>query len=416
MLAHSAAVVGVNTTAMIEAAILGKSVLTVLNARLHPGEHAPLPLPAGGERRLPPGRAVARGARRSARGVLGEDDGGSRARRRFVESFVRPHGLDRPAAPILADAIEGLAGVRARPAARDRGSARCSARGGAGLALRAARFRPLGRRRRNGEPGKTGLWRDTRPRGDGRRTDDRRAASRAQAPVRAAWSTPPDAGAARPRLPDPALGRHAPQPAVRRPSRVPCAPERAPLGYLETSGPRVRPRQVEGWFEILYEPRRPSDWAPATGSPASGRSESTCFRFLLGGCRSGSSTRASGGVARGPRDSRLLLHVLLQCVARQPEPLPPAEEDRDGFTRGSWAGAVEPDLRRLPGRAARLDRGEPPRVVRVGAAPQGGTGTSSRRSSAGGPRPRGRSPRPSVTGNASSSSPTRSSSPGPRRR
>ena len=30
-------------------------------------------------------------------------------RRRFVESFVRPHGLDRPATPIFADAVEELA-------------------------------------------------------------------------------------------------------------------------------------------------------------------------------------------------------------------------------------------------------------------------------------------------------------------
>jgi len=32
--------------------------------------------------------------------------------RRFVEAFVRPHGLDRPATPILAEAIEALASVR----------------------------------------------------------------------------------------------------------------------------------------------------------------------------------------------------------------------------------------------------------------------------------------------------------------
>ena len=51
--------------------------------------------------------------------------------RRFVESFVRPRGLDRPAAPILADAIEAL-GRRPRPseASGDR-------------ALRALLLRPL---------------------------------------------------------------------------------------------------------------------------------------------------------------------------------------------------------------------------------------------------------------------------------
>jgi hypothetical protein len=44
--------------------------------------------------------------------VLEEDAGGAERRRRFVESFVRPQGLDRPATPILADAVEELADVR----------------------------------------------------------------------------------------------------------------------------------------------------------------------------------------------------------------------------------------------------------------------------------------------------------------
>ena len=35
--------------------------------------------------------------------------------RRFVEMFVRPRGLDRPAAPILADEVERLAAAGATP-------------------------------------------------------------------------------------------------------------------------------------------------------------------------------------------------------------------------------------------------------------------------------------------------------------
>src|SRR5207244_3100027 len=34
----------------------------------------------------------------------------------FLRTFVRPHGLDRPATPILADAIEELAGLGRAPA------------------------------------------------------------------------------------------------------------------------------------------------------------------------------------------------------------------------------------------------------------------------------------------------------------
>jgi hypothetical protein len=33
---------------------------------------------------------------------------------RFVQSFVRPHGLERPAAPLMVEAIEQLARVKKR--------------------------------------------------------------------------------------------------------------------------------------------------------------------------------------------------------------------------------------------------------------------------------------------------------------
>jgi hypothetical protein len=44
--------------------------------------------------------------------VLDEDTAASERRRRFVESFVRPYGLDRPATPIFADEVEELAALR----------------------------------------------------------------------------------------------------------------------------------------------------------------------------------------------------------------------------------------------------------------------------------------------------------------
>ncbi len=111
-LAHSAAVVGINTTAMIEAAIVGKSVLTVLapefaqESTLH--FHYLLDDNGGF---LHVASSLAEHAGQLAR-VLDEDAAGAEQRRRFVESFVRPHGLGRPATPILADAVEELAGVR----------------------------------------------------------------------------------------------------------------------------------------------------------------------------------------------------------------------------------------------------------------------------------------------------------------
>jgi hypothetical protein len=111
-LAHSAAVVGINTTAMIEAAIVGKSVLTVLapefaqESTLH--FHYLLEENGGF---LHVASSLGEHAAQLAR-VLDEDTAGAEQRRRFVESFVRPHGLARPATPILADAVEELAGVR----------------------------------------------------------------------------------------------------------------------------------------------------------------------------------------------------------------------------------------------------------------------------------------------------------------
>jgi hypothetical protein len=110
-LVHSAAVVGINTTAMIEAAIVGKSVLTVLapgfaqESTLH---FDYLLEENGGFLHVAASLDEHVG---QLSHVLDEDEAGAERRRRFVESFVRPLGLDRPATPILADAIEELAAL-----------------------------------------------------------------------------------------------------------------------------------------------------------------------------------------------------------------------------------------------------------------------------------------------------------------
>jgi hypothetical protein len=110
-LAHSAAVVGINTTAMIEAAILGKSVLTVLvpefaqETTLH--FHS-LKVEHGGFLHV---AANLEEHTRQLAGVLDEDALGAERRVAFVESFVRPDGVDRPAAQIGVLAIEELAEV-----------------------------------------------------------------------------------------------------------------------------------------------------------------------------------------------------------------------------------------------------------------------------------------------------------------
>jgi hypothetical protein len=118
---HSAAVVGINTTAMIEAAILGKSVLTVLapefaqESTLH--FHYLLEENGGF---LNVASSLEEHVAQLGR-VLADDDAGAQRRRRFIESFVRPHGLDRPATPILAHAIEELARLPVAARAPDAG-------------------------------------------------------------------------------------------------------------------------------------------------------------------------------------------------------------------------------------------------------------------------------------------------------
>jgi hypothetical protein len=110
-LAHSAAVVGINTTAMIEAAIVGKSVLTVLvpefaqETTLH--FHYLLAENGGF---LHVATNLEEHAEQLGR-VLDEDAIGAERRRRFVEAFVRPGGVDRPAAPLATAAIEELAAL-----------------------------------------------------------------------------------------------------------------------------------------------------------------------------------------------------------------------------------------------------------------------------------------------------------------
>jgi hypothetical protein len=119
-LAHSAAVVGINTSVLLEAAILGKSVLTPLAPEFAGTQVGTLHFryllyENGGfvhtaatldEHTDQLAIAVARGDEHAER------------TRSVGESFLRPHGLERPAAPILADAIEELAAAAPEPAPR----------------------------------------------------------------------------------------------------------------------------------------------------------------------------------------------------------------------------------------------------------------------------------------------------------
>jgi hypothetical protein len=105
----SDAVVALNTSAEIEAAIVGKPVLTVKAGEIAPGQEGSLHFrylleEEGGfvQTAVTLDEHVAQLTRAIAEDPL------AGSRRRFLESFVRPRGLDVPAGPVLADAIESL--------------------------------------------------------------------------------------------------------------------------------------------------------------------------------------------------------------------------------------------------------------------------------------------------------------------
>ncbi len=114
---HCAAVVGINTSAMIEAAIVGRPVCSILAdefAGTQEGTvhfHYLLPENGGCVRiasTLDEHVAHLRDRLRDPEATRAEV-------RNFVSHFIRPHGLDRPATPIFADAIEWLARQPAPP-------------------------------------------------------------------------------------------------------------------------------------------------------------------------------------------------------------------------------------------------------------------------------------------------------------
>jgi hypothetical protein len=119
---HAAAVVGVNTSAMIESAIVGRSVHVLLSKRYRDTQEG---VPHFAHLRSSGGGLVeaTRKERQHAAGLARAIRGEGRDRvvernRRFLEAFVRPHGLDQPATPVLMDKLEQLAERRSRASGR----------------------------------------------------------------------------------------------------------------------------------------------------------------------------------------------------------------------------------------------------------------------------------------------------------
>jgi hypothetical protein len=112
-LAHSRAVVGLNTSAFLEAAIAGRPVLAILPDEFRDNQEGTLHFGYLS--------TVGGGLLRSSRtldehcGQLSQVLATSDARvghESFIRAFIRPHGLDQPATPVFVDAVESLARER----------------------------------------------------------------------------------------------------------------------------------------------------------------------------------------------------------------------------------------------------------------------------------------------------------------
>ncbi len=115
---HGVAAVGVNTSALIEASIVGRAVYTVRLPGFEGTQDGTLHFhhlqTAGGG--LLGIAADFDEHRRQLAGALRDPSARASQLRAFVEAFVRPHGLDRPSSVSLADAIEEVGQLpRPRP-------------------------------------------------------------------------------------------------------------------------------------------------------------------------------------------------------------------------------------------------------------------------------------------------------------
>ena len=112
---YSAAVVGLNTSAFIEAGIAQRPVLAIMPPEFRENQEGTIHfeyLRTVGGGLLTTSRSLEEHAAQLVH-VLGERAEATLARQRgFFQAFVRPHGLDVPATPAFAEALESLAATR----------------------------------------------------------------------------------------------------------------------------------------------------------------------------------------------------------------------------------------------------------------------------------------------------------------
>lgn len=116
-MSHSAAMVGINTSALIEGGIVGRPVHSILLPELRDNQEGTLHFhylldDQGGLLHVAPSfdEHLAQLAH-----SLADGEGARQRNERFVARFVRPHGLHVPATPVFCDAIERLVATPAAP-------------------------------------------------------------------------------------------------------------------------------------------------------------------------------------------------------------------------------------------------------------------------------------------------------------
>ena len=113
---HAGAVVGLNTSAMIEAGILNKPVFTIVLDEFRGGQESTLHfhyLRASNGGLLHEASSFEGHVSQLSEALSGIGSGDQATR--FVERFVRPRGFGVPVAGIMADEIESVARIRKRP-------------------------------------------------------------------------------------------------------------------------------------------------------------------------------------------------------------------------------------------------------------------------------------------------------------
>ena len=112
---HAAAVVGLNTSALVEAAIVDRPVLTILLPEFRDNQEGTFHfhhLLTVGNGFLHATRTLEEHVSQLARCLRGDD---VRSNRAFVEQFIRPRGRLVPATPVFADAVEQMGATPGRP-------------------------------------------------------------------------------------------------------------------------------------------------------------------------------------------------------------------------------------------------------------------------------------------------------------